>query len=139
MYYRHRARRTGDVVARRREGVGLMLAKAGGGLLLWGSLFAYLLNPGWMAWSVWPLPMWLRWLGIVLGLLTVPAAWWVFSSLGRNVTETVLTKADHALVTTGPYRWIRHPLYAMAARCSSPSGSCPPAGSSSASDVSLWP
>ena len=113
VYYRHRARRTGDVVARRREGVGLMLTKAGGGLLLWGSLFAYLLNPGWMAWSVWPLPMWLRWLGVVLGLLTVPAAWWVFSSLGRNVTETVLTKADHALVTTGPYRWIRHPLYAM--------------------------
>ena len=51
--------------------------------------------------------------GVALGLLTVPAAWWVFSSIGRNVTETVLTKADHALVTTGPYRWIRHPLYTM--------------------------
>ena len=113
VYYRHRARRTGDVVARRREGVGLMFARAAGGLLLWGSVFAYLLNPGWMAWSVWPLPVWLRWLGVVLGLLTVPAAWWVFSSIGRNVTETVLTKADHALVTTGPYRWIRHPLYTM--------------------------
>ena len=46
-------------------------------------------------------------------MLMVPAAWWVFSSIGRNVTETVLTKADHALVTTGPYRWIRHPLYTM--------------------------
>ncbi len=34
-------------------------------------------------------------------------------TIGRNVTETVLTKADHALVTTGPYRWMRHPLYAM--------------------------
>jgi hypothetical protein len=45
----------------------------------------------------------------------VPAAWWVFSSIGRNVTETVLTKADHTLVTTGPYRWLRHPLYATAA------------------------
>ncbi len=113
VYYRRRARRTGDVVARRREGVGLMLARAGGALALWGSIFVYLLNPGWMAWSVWPLPVWLRWLGVVLGLLTVPAAWWVFSSLGRNVTETMLTKADHALVTTGPYRWIRHPLYTM--------------------------
>ncbi len=57
VYYRHRARRTGDVVARRREGIGLMLARAGGGLALWGSIFAYLLNPGWMAWSVWPLPV----------------------------------------------------------------------------------
>ena len=36
----------------------------------------------------------------------------MFSNLGRNVSETVLTKSDHALVTSGPYRWIRHPLYA---------------------------
>ena len=113
-YYRHRARQTGDVVARRREGVGFMLFRAAGALPLFGSIFAYLLNPGWMAWSVWPQPVWLRWLGVVLGLLMVPAAWWVFSSIGRNVTETVLTKADHSLVTTGPYRWVRHPLYATA-------------------------
>lgn len=32
-------------------------------------------------------------------------------SLGRNVSETVLTKLHHELVMTGPYRWVRHPLY----------------------------
>jgi hypothetical protein len=32
-------------------------------------------------------------------------------NLGRNVSETVLTKESHELVTSGPYRWIRHPLY----------------------------
>ena len=46
-----------------------------------------------------------------MGVLTWPAAHWVLSSLGKNVSETVLTKKDHALVTIGPYRWIRHPLY----------------------------
>ena len=65
-----------------------------------------------MACSAMPLPDWLRWAGAGLGLVSVPPSWWVFSSLGRNVSETVLTKSDHALVTTGPYRWIRHPLYA---------------------------
>ena len=36
---------------------------------------------------------------------------WVMRSIGRNISETVLTKATHELVTKGPYRWIRHPLY----------------------------
>jgi len=27
------------------------------------------------------------------------------------VSETVLTKERHELVTSGPYRWVRHPLY----------------------------
>jgi protein-S-isoprenylcysteine O-methyltransferase Ste14 len=35
----------------------------------------------------------------------------VLGTLGRNVTETVLTKESHELVTGGPYRWVRHPLY----------------------------
>ena len=36
---------------------------------------------------------------------------WTFRSLGKNLTDTVVTRKDHALVTAGPYRWVRHPLY----------------------------
>jgi protein-S-isoprenylcysteine O-methyltransferase Ste14 len=36
----------------------------------------------------------------------------VFQSIGTNVSETVLTKANHQLIMTGPYEWVRHPLYA---------------------------
>ena len=67
-----------------------------------------------MAWAQLQLPSWLRWIGVCLGALTIPSAWWLFSNLGRNVSETVLTKADHELVTTGPYQWVRHPLYTTA-------------------------
>ena len=28
-----------------------------------------------------------------------------------NITDTVVTRNNHTLVTKGPYRWIRHPLY----------------------------
>ena len=80
-------------------------------LPLFGSIFVYLLNPRWMAWAELPLPIWVRWAGVVGGLFAAPAALWVFRSIGRNVSETVLTKRDHDLVTSGPYRWIRHPLY----------------------------
>ncbi len=38
--------------------------------------------------------------------------YWVVASLGDNISETVLTKQEHELVVHGPYRWIRHPLYA---------------------------
>jgi protein-S-isoprenylcysteine O-methyltransferase Ste14 len=38
---------------------------------------------------------------------------WVFSSLGNNVSPTVVTRQRHQLVTSGPYRWVRHPLYTV--------------------------
>ncbi len=31
--------------------------------------------------------------------------------LGRNWSGDVTLKQDHALVLTGPYRWMRHPIY----------------------------
>ncbi len=40
--------------------------------------------------------------------------YWVVSSLGSNISETFLTKERHVLVTHGPYRWVRHPLYTVA-------------------------
>lgn len=43
----------------------------------------------------------------------MPSVYWVLSNLAENVSETVLTKQRHRLVTTGPYRWVRHPLYTV--------------------------
>jgi protein-S-isoprenylcysteine O-methyltransferase Ste14 len=40
---------------------------------------------------------------------------WTFRSLGKNLTDTVVTRQQHTLVVHGPYRWIRHPLYSSAA------------------------
>lgn len=80
-------------------------------LPLFGGALAYLANPSWMAWASLSVPAALRWIGLALGVLTVPAVYWVLTTLGANVSETVLTKHQHQLVTTGPYRWVRHPLY----------------------------
>jgi protein-S-isoprenylcysteine O-methyltransferase Ste14 len=64
-----------------------------------------------MAWSSLPAPGWLRWAGLMVafggGCLWV----WAVASLGKNLTDTVITRRDHSLVTTGPYRWVRHPFY----------------------------
>ena len=36
---------------------------------------------------------------------------WAFQSLGSNLTDTVVTRRQHTLITHGPYRWVRHPFY----------------------------
>ena len=111
-YYRRRAdRETGEKVSRRVDGNAMMLVIKIFGLLLWLTPLAYLLNPQWMAWSKMGLPEGLRWLGVVLGALCVAGIYWLFSSIGSGITPTSATRKQHTLVTSGPYRWVRHPLY----------------------------
>lgn len=37
---------------------------------------------------------------------------WARQRLGRNWSQTVAIKKGHELVTSGPYRYVRHPMYA---------------------------
>ena len=110
-YYRHRARQGNETIPRRREGLPMLAARMLLALTFLVSVAVHAIAPGLMTWATFPSPIWLRWGGVVLGFLTVPLVAWVLRSLGRNVSETVLTKSDHELVATGPYRWVRHPLY----------------------------
>jgi protein-S-isoprenylcysteine O-methyltransferase Ste14 len=84
-----------------------------GGLVLWLSPLMYLINPAWMAWSKIGLPEWARWLGIGIGILCIFGIYWLFSSIGSGITQTSATRKEHKLVTSGPYRWVRHPLYTV--------------------------
>lgn len=110
-YHRRRARAATGTIPRKSEGVLFMLARAAVAVPLFGSVLVYIINPAWMAWASLPLPNWARWAGAVLGILALPGVHWVLRNLGNNVSETVLTKANHTLVQEGPYRWVRHPLY----------------------------
>ena len=114
IYYRRKAdRKAGGTVSLKDEGLPITLALRLSGLSLWLGVFAYLLNPAWMSWSRLDLPDWARWVGVSMGVLADAMAYWVFSHLGNNVTPTVATRSFATLVTSGPYRWIRHPLYTM--------------------------
>jgi protein-S-isoprenylcysteine O-methyltransferase Ste14 len=109
---RWQARRVAGAIARSEEPLGLIAGRLFVALPLFGGVLVYLANPAWMAWASVRLPTWARWAGVVVGVLVVPSAYWILTTLGANVSETVLTKSQHRLVTTGPYRWVRHPLYA---------------------------
>lgn len=49
--------------------------------------------------------------GVLLMLLGCGFAIWARFTLGRNWSGTVTVKIDHALITGGPYAWVRHPIY----------------------------
>jgi isoprenylcysteine carboxyl methyltransferase (ICMT) family protein YpbQ len=49
--------------------------------------------------------------GLALTALGMAIAIWARLSLGSNWSGMVTLKADHELVRTGLYRWIRHPIY----------------------------
>ncbi len=58
-----------------------------------------------------PYPDWLRWLGAGLlagGIWLLAAA---HHHLGKSFHSFVVSKEGQQLVTSGPYRWVRHPIY----------------------------
>jgi protein-S-isoprenylcysteine O-methyltransferase Ste14 len=115
-YYRRKADKdSGEKISRQVDGSVMMAVIKIGGLLLWFSPLVYLVNPAWMAWSKIGLPEWTRWLGVGVGILCVVLVYWLFSSIGSGITPTSATRKQHTLVTSGPYRWVRHPLYTVGA------------------------
>ena len=114
IYYRMKAdRQTGEKLSRSADGTAMMTIIRIGGLVLWLSPVVYLINPNWMAWSKIGLSDWTRWLGVGIGLLCVGGIYWLFSSIGTGITPVSTTRKEHRLSTSGPYRWVRHPLYTV--------------------------
>jgi len=113
-YYRRKADKdTGEKISRKVDGSIMMNIIKIGGLILWLSPLVYLINPFWMAWSKIGLPESVRWLGVGIGILCTLGIYWLFSSIGSGITPTSATRQQHQLITTGPYRWVRHPLYTV--------------------------
>lgn len=51
------------------------------------------------------------WGGVVLMILGFAITVWARLTLGSNWSATVQVKENHELVTRGPYRLVRHPIY----------------------------
>lgn len=79
------------------------------GVLVWA--FA----PGYMEWSAVAFPVWARWTGLVLGLISILLNAWSHRTLSRRLGEDFdpalrLLKVP-SLVKEGPYARMRHPIY----------------------------
>jgi protein-S-isoprenylcysteine O-methyltransferase Ste14 len=115
VYFRIKSQATGEKLDRRQEGLFILSTLRPVGLVLWVGVIVYMINPARMAWSSMPLPGWLRWTGVGTLACAFSLFIWTLRSLGPNLTDTVVTRHTHSLVTRGPYRWVRHPFYDSAA------------------------
>ena len=110
-YHRIRSQATKEKLDRRQEGLFILLTLRPFGIASMVGLIAYIMYPAAMEWSSVPLPTWLRWIGVGLGIAAGLLVIWTLLCLGKNLTDTVVTRKSHSLVTRGPYRWVRHPFY----------------------------
>jgi isoprenylcysteine carboxyl methyltransferase (ICMT) family protein YpbQ len=67
--------------------------------------------PQWVRWSFIPMPGWLRMGGLLLALLGLLLLWRSHAALGKNFRPTLEISPRQELVTSGPYAFVRHPLY----------------------------
>lgn len=114
------AAQTARLAARRHGGAlnhlshevrGLLFLRAALGIVFYAALAAWLFWPHALTWMYVPIPMTLRWTAVGLLLPALGFFTASFRALGSNYRGGVGLYPTHSLVTTGPYHYIRHPIY----------------------------
>jgi protein-S-isoprenylcysteine O-methyltransferase Ste14 len=59
------------------------------------------------------LPDWARIIGPVASFFGLLFLWWIHRKLGDHWSPMAEVIEEHKLVTKGPYRYIRHPMYTV--------------------------
>src|SRR5262245_40865594 len=83
------------------------LFTAAGALLLFG------LHPSWRqaGTELWRLGNCVSWALAAVTISGFAFAWWARITLGRLWSSSVTRKVHHEVVSAGPYRVVRHPIY----------------------------
>jgi protein-S-isoprenylcysteine O-methyltransferase Ste14 len=117
MYYGWKMRRAGESgwsleeEAVEREGRWSILLRVVLALFSLAAIILYAINPAWLGTFALPLPPWSQWIGVGLGAAGLILLAWVHHALGRGWSTNLQVRTKHTLVTSGPYRWARHPMY----------------------------
>lgn len=109
-YYVRKHGREENTLKKREEGLTSRIAGLLG-LMGFISVIAYAIQPNWVSWASLQLPLWLRWTGVGVALLGFALLQWAQNTLGKNWSDTPRMMKEQSLVTSGPYQFIRHPIY----------------------------
>ena len=110
-YYMRRGSKSDQTISRTREERLRLRVLASINVL--GSIagLVYVFAPQRTRWATLPMPTWSRWVGVGLGIVSLPLFAWTHHALGKNWALALVIKEGHTLVSSGPYRWVRHPMY----------------------------
>lgn len=109
-YVKFHSKPEGETVKKREEG---LLSKIASLLGMAGfvSMLAYVIKPGWLSFASLPFPEWLRWTGVAIALLGFALLQWAQVTLANSWSDMPRMMKEQILITSGPYRTIRHPIY----------------------------
>ena len=88
-------------------------------ITVFGILLAMLVVPMLVIFTPWfalfslPLSISLRAAGLIGFLTSIFLLWWVHASLGTNFSQKLEILENHQLITDGPYKYVRHPMYSQ--------------------------
>jgi len=74
-------------------------------------IIVYLFWPRVLKWADVPVPVVWRWIGAGIFAASLPLLIWIQHSLGSNYSPQLRIRSEHNLVSSGPYRYVRHPMY----------------------------
>jgi protein-S-isoprenylcysteine O-methyltransferase Ste14 len=109
-YHRWRAE-SGEPLNRRAEGWGMLIGSRLTAAAAFLVMARWFWNPASLAFADVPVPVALQWLGVAIVVVSVAWLMWMFRTLGKNITDTVVTRRDAQFVRRGPYRYVRNPMY----------------------------
>jgi protein-S-isoprenylcysteine O-methyltransferase Ste14 len=80
-------------------------------VLAYNLLFASWMRVGWLRLRFVPEEFWIGWIGIALSFLGAGIAIWARYTIGEFWSARVTLKEGHQLIRSGPYAFVRHPIY----------------------------
>jgi protein-S-isoprenylcysteine O-methyltransferase Ste14 len=81
------------------------------GMLGFIAVITFTINPRWLGFADLSLPIWLRWTGIGIAAFGFALLQWAQVTSANSWSDTPRMMKEQTLITSGPYRSIRHPIY----------------------------
>jgi protein-S-isoprenylcysteine O-methyltransferase Ste14 len=94
-----------------REGVSSRLTYSVLTVAAFYSMFSGDVPRDWLRIRLFAANPWTAVLGVAITAAGLGFAVWARAYIGTNWSSSVTVKVGHQLIRTGPYRWVRHPIY----------------------------